>query len=268
MTTPIDPYFAAIERLRAESNTLAQLVDDLSTSQWRLETPARGWTIAHQIAHLTWTDRAALTALQGQEAFQPLLEASQEQPMGAVDAAAEQGSQHPPAQLLTDWNASRTMLADAFETADQSVRYPWFGPPMKARSMITARIMETWAHGQDVANTLGAHWPASDALRDIAHLGIATRNFSYHINDLPPPETPLHVELTGPNQQTWQWGDPDAANRISGSAWDFALLVTQRAELTDLDLQITGADAQTWATIAQAFAGPPKNVVRGSVEER
>ena len=262
MTESQNPYLEAVARLDAEGRTLEQLVENLSDSQWRLDTPAQGWTIAHQIAHLAWTDQAALTALQGQEAFQPLLEASQAKPLGLVNEAADEGAKQPPQQLLEYWRSGREQLAQALKTADQNQRYPWFGPPMKPRSMVTARIMETWAHGQDVAQTLGTHWPASAALQDIAHLGIATRNFSYHINELAPPETPMYVQLTGPNDETWEWGDPEAENRITGSAWDFALLVTQRAELEELDLAITGSDAQTWASFAQAFAGPPKSVVR------
>src|SRR5690625_6758086 len=98
--------------------------------------------------------------------------------------------------------------------------------------------------------------------------GVATRQFTYRNNHMQPPTSELYVELTGPDQQVWIWGDAHADNAVRGSAWDFALLVTQRAELPDLDLVITGDDAKTWASIAQAFAGPPKSVVRAQQDRK
>lgn len=49
--------------LRAESDDLDALVAHLPADRWADPTPAPGWTIAHQIGHLLWTDRVALTAL-------------------------------------------------------------------------------------------------------------------------------------------------------------------------------------------------------------
>ena len=262
MPTSAEQFSAALDRLRTEGRMLENLVQDLPAEDWAKPTPAAGWTIAHQIAHLTWTDGAALAALHGEAAFEPYKQRSQENRLEFVDEVATQGAQQDPVDLYTQWQTSRAQLATALEQSDKTVRYPWFGPGMKARSMITARIMETWAHGQDVANALGAQWPATDALQDIAHLGLATRQFTYQNNDLEAPTSELYVELTGPNDQLWMWGNPTAENSVTGSAWDFALLVTQRAELEDLNLQITGDDAKTWASIAQAFAGPPKAAVR------
>src|SRR3712207_7363650 len=42
-------------------------------------TPAPGWTIAHQIAHLAWTDWIALTAVTDPDAFHAQLEARSEE---------------------------------------------------------------------------------------------------------------------------------------------------------------------------------------------
>jgi len=268
MPAPSNQLSQALERLRHEGQYLAALLTDLPAAQWARPTPAAGWTIAHQIAHLSWTDAAALAALQGPDAFAEFQQAAQANPATFVDDAAERGAQQDPATLLAQWQTTRDELANALENADEAVRYPWFGPSMKARSMVTARIMETWAHGQDVAAALGVTWPATAALQDIAHLGVATRQFTYRNNHMQPPTSELYVELTGPDQQVWIWGDAHADNAVRGSAWDFALLVTQRAELPDLDLVITGDDAKTWASIAQAFAGPPKSVVRAQQHEQ
>lgn len=261
MSTSSDRIAHAVTRLRRESHTLEDLVRGLSDEQWRQPTPAVGWTIAHQIAHLHWTDLAALTSLREPERFEDYRHQAAKSPQ-YVDEAAEQGAQLEVSELFSRWQSSRDALAATLEQADTTARFPWFGPSMKALSMVTARIMETWAHGQDVANALGAPWPATEALKDIAHLGLATREFTYRNNNIEPPSTPMYVELTGPQHQVWTWGDPTAENSVKGSAWDFALLVTQRAELSELDLHITGEDAATWASIAQAFAGAPKAVVR------
>ena len=268
MSEPTDPFTASLERLRGEGHTLQLMLSDLPEAEWRKPTPAAGWTIAHQVAHLTWTDTAALTALRDADAFETYRQASAANPGEFVDAAADEGARLAPAEIFRRWIASRDELADALAQANQQVRFPWFGPGMKARSMITARIMETWAHGQDIASALGAVWPATDALKDIAHLGLATRQFTYLNNELEPPTAEMYVELTGPQQQVWTWGSPEAENTVHGSAWDFALLVTQRAELSELDLRITGDDAAQWASIAQAFAGSPKSAVRARQAER
>jgi len=69
----------------------------------------------------------------------------------------------------------------------------------------------------------------------------------------------FRVELTGPSGQTWTWGPDEARQRVTGSALDFCLLVTQRRNRSELDLTAVGPDADEWLAIAQAFAGPPGN---------
>ncbi|MBV7294784.1 TIGR03084 family protein [Corynebacterium sp. TAE3-ERU12] len=257
-----DPeYSAAVDRLRREGLALENLVASLSDDQWQLETPAVGWTIAHQIGHLWWTDGAALAALGGAEEFAPYFQDALSRPFTLTDDTAAEATKLGPAELLTRWRTRRNELAEKLENADLNERYPWFGPPMRARSMVTARIMETWAHGQDIYDTVGSTRPASAALRDISHLGVITQQFCFQINELAPPEEPVRVEVHS-DGETWSWGPEDATNRITGSATDFCLMVTQRRELDELDLDITGPVAAQWAEIAQAFAGPPKSVVR------
>jgi uncharacterized protein (TIGR03084 family) len=136
-------------------------------------------------------------------------------------------------------------------------KLPWFGPPMSAASMATARLMETWAHGLDVADALGVSRPATARLRSIAHIGVRTRDYAFAVNGLAAPADPFLVELRAPDGTTWSWGPADAAQRVRGSAEDFCMLVTQRRPRAELDVAADGADALTWLTIAQAFAGPP-----------
>jgi uncharacterized protein (TIGR03084 family) len=243
--------------LRTESDELDALVAPLSEDRWAAATPAAGWTIAHQIGHLLWTDRVALTAVTDEPAFAGLLEIAAANPIGFVDAGAEELAATAPAELLAEWRLTRTRLHDALLTVPDGRKLPWFGPPMSAASMATARLMETWAHGLDVADTLGVTRPATTRLRSIAHLGVRTRDYAFGVNGLPAPTEPFLVELGAPDGGTWSWGPPDAAQRVAGGAQDFCFLVTQRRALRDLDLTAEGDDARRWLQIAQAFAGPP-----------
>jgi uncharacterized protein (TIGR03084 family) len=243
--------------LCAECDDLDALVADLPADRWAAATPAPGWTIAHQIAHLLWTDRLALTSVTDEAGFAAALADAANDPTGFVDAGAKEVAQLPPDRLLGDWRQTRGRLHDELLTVADGRKLPWFGPPMSAASMATARLMETWAHGLDVADTLGVKRAATTRLRSVAHIGVRTRDFAYAINGLTAPPEPFRVELRAPDGTTWSWGPDDAAERVTGSAEDFCMLVTQRRPRADLDVTAAGAGAEQWLGIAQAFAGPP-----------
>jgi len=246
-----------VDDLRAESDELDALVAPLADVGWTAPTPAAGWTVAHQIGHLLWTDRASLSAVNDEAAFGELLKTAAGDPAGFVDVAADELAAVAPAELLSDWRLTRMRLHEALLTVPDGRKLPWFGPPMSAPSMATARLMETWAHGLDVADALGVTRPATARLRSIAHIGVRTRDFAFVINGLQPPSEPFRVELRAPDGSTWSWGPADASQRVTGSAEDFCFLVTQRRPLRELDVTATGDDASRWLPIAQAFAGPP-----------
>jgi uncharacterized protein (TIGR03084 family) len=243
--------------LRAESDELDALVAPLADDRWLAPTPAAGWTIAHQIGHLLWTDRVALSAVSDETTFAELLKAAAANPTGFVDAGADELAGTPPATLLSDWRLTRARLHAALLTVPDGRKLPWFGPPMSAASMATARLMETWAHGLDVADTLGIRRPPTARLRSVAHLGVRTRDYAFAINGLAAPTEPFLIELRAPDGSTWSWGPPDAAQRVAGDAEAFCFLVTQRRPLRVLDITAEGDDARRWLRIAQAFAGPP-----------
>jgi uncharacterized protein (TIGR03084 family) len=243
--------------LAAESDALDALVASLPQTRWRELTPADGWTIAHQIGHLLWTDRGSLTSITDEAAFADLLITAAADPTGFVNAAAEAEAGRPAAELLDDWRATRRQLHAELLAVPSDRKLMWFGPPMSPASMATARLMETWAHGLDVADALGVQRQPTARLRSIAHLGVRTRDYAFAVNQLPPPAEPFRVELRAPDGSTWAWGPPDAAQQITGSAEDFCYLVTQRRPTSSLDIVAAGGDAKRWLTIAQAFAGPP-----------
>lgn len=242
--------------LASEGAWLDAVLTGLDDSGWQRPTPAPGWTIAHQVAHLAWTDEQALCAATDPQTFAELLGQVLTGNV-TVDGTAAEGAALPPPVLLRRWRAARDGLAVALTAVPAGTRLPWFGPPMSAASMATARLMETWAHGQDVAEAAAVPHPADDRLRHVAYLAVRTRDFAFTTHGSSPPPDPFLVRLTAPDGAIWSWGPPDAAQRVEGPALDLCLLATQRRHRSDTGLVATGPDADRWLDIAQAFAGPP-----------
>ncbi len=244
-----------LDDLTTETEALDDLVAPLDEAGWRTPTPAAGWDVGAQVAHLRWTDTAATYAATDRAAWDALVLEALEDPDGFVDRTALEGAREP--RLLARWREGRAALADALRAHPARERLPWFGPPMSPTSMATARFMETWAHGLDVAEALGVEVAPTDRIRHVAHLGVRTRRFAGGRRGLVPPGDEPRVELVAPSGETWTWGPEDAAQRVSGPAYDFCLRVTQRRHRDDLALVATGADADRWLDLAQAFAGQP-----------
>ncbi|MGN0065806.1 MAG: TIGR03084 family metal-binding protein, partial [Nocardioides sp.] len=247
--------------LTAEGDQLERAVAGLDEGGWRTATPAEGWDVATSVAHLAWTDEVAVLAAgagtpEGKEAWDAVVMEAIGNPTGYVDEMALAGGSVAPADLLARWRAARPALAATLRDLPEGSKMPWFGPPMSAASMGSARFMETWAHALDVYDALGLTVEPTDRIRHVAHIGVRTRGYSFVNNGLEAPAEEFRVELTAPSGEVWTYGPEDAAQRVSGSAYDFCQLVTQRVHRDDTDLVATGADAETWLTIAQAFAGP------------
>ncbi|HET7385192.1 MAG TPA: TIGR03084 family metal-binding protein [Nocardioidaceae bacterium] len=247
---------AVLADLEVISERLDALVVDLPESEWRRATPAAGWDIAHQVAHLAWTDECAVVAATDGRAWDRLVREAMADPEGFVDRGAAHGAQHDGSSILSRWRESRQQLAQRLRAFPAGEKVPWYGPPMRPASMATARFMETWAHSRDVADALGVTLPVDDRVVHVCHIGVRARGFSFANNGQDPPAADIRVELTLPGGGTFADGPTDAEQSVRGSAYHFALLVTQRAHRDDLDLVATGADAETWLDLAQAFAGP------------
>lgn len=248
--------------LTAEGDALEAAVAPLDEQGWRTPVPAAGWDIATTIVHLAWTDECAVAAGTDKAAWDELVMRALGDPTGFVDAEAFAGAKASGADILARWRAARPTLVTMLREYPAGQKLPWFGPPMSPASMATARFMETWAHALDVYDALvstgsiAARPEPTDRIRHVAHLGVRTRDFAFGVHELAPPAEEFRIDLVAPSGERWTWGPEDAAQRVSGSAYDFCLLVTQRAHRDDLDLVATGADADRWLDIAQAFAGP------------
>ena len=240
--------------LRAEHADLDRIVAGLDERQWDTPTPAEGWTVRDQVSHLWFFDQRALMALTDADAFAADMKALLAG--GGTDASIAPGRAITGAELLDAWRADRERLIAVAQDVDPSTRVPWYGPAMGARSFITARLMETWAHGQDVVDALGATRTPTARLKHIAHIGVRARPFSYAINGREMPATPVYVGLTAPDGSLWEWEQPSGES-VTGPALDFCLVVTQRRHVADTSLAVAGDVAHDWISIAQAFAGEP-----------
>src|SRR5690606_3160113 len=194
-----------IDELREESAELDRHVAGLEPGQWDLATPAVGCTVAHQIAHRAWPHHSELDAVNDADALRKVAGAALAAPHTFVDAGAEEGVRLPRAELLRRWREGRRAVDEALRAVPSGVRVPWYGPPMSAASMATARLMETWAHGLDVADALGVERAPTARLRHIARLGVRTRDFAYGVHGLTPPAEPFRVELTAPGGELWTY---------------------------------------------------------------
>lgn len=220
-------------------------------------TPAAGWDVRDAVAHLAGTDLEAVRAATVPEQFAAGLHAVAADIDGFLTGqlTARRGLSRE--QLLASWQDGFSAMLQAFSSVPPGTKIPWYGPPMSAASFATARLMEYWAHGQDVADALGAPREPTARLRHICHLGVRTRGFAYANRGRTAPEVPVALELTAPDGSTWRYGDAAAADRVTGPAVDFCLLVTQRRHRADTALVATGPAADGWLDVAQCFAGPP-----------
>jgi uncharacterized protein (TIGR03084 family) len=250
-----DSMDAICDDLAAEHAALDAIVAPLSEADWKRATPAVGWTVQDEIGHLAYFDGTATLALVDPGAFSASVEALLAH-LGDGDHTLREARALRGGELLERWRAGRVTLLDELRRTDPKARVPWYGPPMSAVSFATARLMETWAHGQDVVDALGTTRVPTDRLRHVAHIGVRARPFSYVTNGRQMPEGDVRVELRAPSGDMWTWNE-SSTDRVTGEALDFCLVVTQRRHVDDTDLVVDGPLAVDWISIAQAFAGPP-----------
>ncbi len=244
------------EDLKNETRDLAVILEPLDSAEWQRPTLAAPWTIEDQVAHLAVFDEVAEVAIKDAEEFSKLLSQFLQNPDAPNELVETKRDGRRFASLLNWFLTARSTLLQTAMTVDPKARYAWFGPPMSLASMLTARLMETWAHGIDIRDSLGIPPNDSERLAHVCFLGYRTRAFSFTNRGLAPPENDVFIELT--NQRgLLSYGNPGAENRISGTSLDFALVVTQRRHLLDTSLVVEGKDALEWMQISQAFAGPP-----------
>lgn len=242
--------------LAAEHAALDALLGRLDEPAWDTPTPAPGWSVRDQVSHLTYFDRTAALALTDPSAFAahlaadgPALSAGGDGPDVALGRALT------PGRLLDQWRRGRAVVLAALAAADPSTRVPWYGPAMSPVSFGSARIMETWAHGTDVADAVGDDPTDSPRLRHVLHLGVRARAYAFAVHHVADPGTAVGVEAVASDGSVWTFGDP-ADQWLRGPALDLALVFTQRRHPAATAVVADGDVAELWLGIAQAFAGP------------
>ena len=243
--------------LAAESAELYEVLSYLAGPDWNRPSPAAGWTVHDQITHLAHFDEAAVLSATDPGRFRAEADATMAEGDDFPDRIAERYRDLSGPEAFAWLQRARRAYLDTFAVLDPSAQLPWYGPPMSAASSVTARLMETWAHGQDVFDALDLTRRPTARLRHIAHLGVRTLGWSFRVRGLPVPEAPVRVELVGPDGDLWTWGPEDATDRVTGPAEDFCLLVVQRRHRSQTALTAQGPVADRWLDVAQAFAGAP-----------
>ncbi|WP_433042350.1 TIGR03084 family metal-binding protein [Dactylosporangium sp. CS-033363] len=245
-----------IAALAADGADVDRLVADLPADQWTRPTPAPRWTVAHQVAHLAATFRMAAMAAGQPDAFRQLLAHLNEDFSGNVERAMAPYLAEEPAMLLRRFREERIAAETALTAVPEGQVVPWLVRPIPAPVLAMAGMMELFGHGQDIADGLGVTRSHSDRLRYLCEFAVRVWDFGYISRGLATPEVSLGFDLIAPSGAPWQLGAADATERISGPAVDFCLLVTRRRHRDDLALEATGAVAEGWLDIAQAYRGP------------
>ena len=244
-----------------ESRALADILEPLSDADFSRETLFKSWTIDDVVGHLYMFNHAANLTVESGDDFKAFF--------APIAAQMQAGKtlleiQHGwlgglcGRKLFDLWRLGCENTAASYDRADPKLRVIWAGPDMSARSSITARQMETWAHGQEVFDALGKIRADGDRIRNIAHLGVTTFGWTFVNRGEEVPEPPPHVALTAPSGAPWEWNEPQDDNRVEGTATEFCQVVAQVRNIADTSLRVTGDTAARWMAMAQCFAGPPE----------
>lgn len=242
--------------LRDECAALDAVLGALPARRWATPTPAPDWDVRDQVWHLGWFDGEAARACASPEVYAEENARALRDVSAYADDVVRRGREREPGDVLAYWREQSRLFHEA-ASATGPARIAWHDTTMSVTSMVSARVMETWAHGQDVRDTLGLAPAATDRLRHVAHLGASALPYAFRAHGHPPPERPVRVELVLPSGAAFTFGPAEAADRVTGRALDFCLVVTQRRHVDDVDLTVTGPLARQWLPIAQSFAGPP-----------
>lgn len=253
MAIPQDVYADLV----TEGDVLDRIVAGLDDAQWRLQTPAPGWTIAHQVAHLASVAKLAQAAAAAPEVFKEQAAKATGDFDAAVQALLSPYLANPPKELLARWRADRAAASGALAALPPSQIVPWLARPLPAGILASAGIMELFAHGQDIVDTVGARREQTDRIWHLVAFAVRTWDFGYLARGLKPPEQEFRFELTSPSGELWEFGPADATQRVTGPAVDLCLLATRRRHRADLALVAKGAEADYWMNIAQCYRGSP-----------
>jgi uncharacterized protein (TIGR03084 family) len=242
-----------LDDLADEQRSLSEVVASIDADAWLRPTPARGWDVRDTIAHLADTDEMAIATATGQ--------AGSINDRAAAAASGEdltyrgvlRGRRLAGRAILAWWQSTAAAEIDMFGSIDPRARIPW-GIGMQPPSFVTARLMETWAHGLDVHAALGREPHDTDRLSHIAWLATRSLPYAYGVAGREPSAEPLRVELTLPSGASWSTGPAGATSRIVGPASEYCRVFVHRMTRRDArNLRAEGQAAIDALVVARAF---------------
>lgn len=248
--------------LIAEADELHAFLSTLPEADWSRPTAFKQWTPWDVVAHLHFFDCVSLVALAGREPFVTRRDALIQAIVGGAsntELARREYGHLAPAELLAHWIRTCHDMAKQLGESGPERRLPWFGPDMGVRMFTTARLMETWAHGQAVYDVAGVARVPTDRLRHIATIGVKTFGWTFANRRVAAPGPPPYVRLVAPSGALWEWNEPNEHEFVRGDALDFCQVVAQTRHVADTPLEVVGPVATRWMSIAQCFAGPPED---------
>lgn len=246
------------EDFRAESVALYDLLQTAELKAFDAPTQFKNWTINSILQHLyMWNINAGLQVTGEDQLMENLLGVGKH-PGGMRGFEAEYLAGLAGVELLEAWRTNVDETANVFAETDPKARLKWAGPDMSARSSITARLMETWAHGQAIYDYLGVERKNEDRIKNIVVLGVNTFGWTYKCRGETPPGDMPYLALNAPSGDVWTFGEDNPEQRIEGPAEGFCQVVTQCRNIADTPLRVTGAVATDWMSKAQCFAGGPE----------
>lgn len=243
---------------RAEAEQLHTVLQQLTEEQWQTKTLFMQWTPWDVIAHLHFFDESSLLATTDKDAFRAHVKeliGKAAQGQSSTEQTREKYAGISSEDLRARWNSTNAELAAKLGACGPKDRLPWYGPDMGARMFTSARLMETWAHGQEIYDLIGAQRTHTDRIKHIATIGVKTFGWTFINRKLEPPGPPPYVRLTAPSGDIWEWNEPSETECVTGDAVGFCQTVTQTRNVADTQLKVVGEVANKWMSIAQCFAG-------------
>ncbi len=247
---------------KEESDALYKLLINADKNSFKLKTQFKSWTINDVLYHLHVWNIAALLSLKNENEFKEFMQNFMEAVKSGNSAREYEKILSDNAEgldLLNLWKETYEKISNEFAKSDPKKRVKWAGPDMSVRSSITARHMETWAHGQEIFDQLGFERIDTDRIKNIVVIGVNTFGWTYMNRNLSIPEKMPKLSLLSPSNELWEWNEDNEEDMISGSATEFSQVVTQVRNINDTSLKVSGKIANEWMSIAQCFAGPPEN---------
>ena len=258
MVEIIDNKLQQAYDFRDECNAVYSILENLKEQDYEMPTQFKGWTFNNVIGHLhVWNYAADISLKDGDEwknfansAMQALGSGSS---MNEFEQTITKGIKGP--ELLSMWKEYYTDMTERFAVADPKKRVKWMGPDMSVRSSISARHMETWAHAQELYDSLGLDRINEDRIKNIVIIGNNTFKWCFTVHKKTLPSTKPYLKLISPSGSIWEYNEPSEEHKIEGLAEEFCQVVTQVRNIKDVNLKLTGSIADEWMSVAQCFAG-------------